>query len=94
MIGMLLKSLRDAVNIPEEQKELFSTQFQPVGMMPVEFLEFMSKATRHEFKKGEMLAKQGIVNCSKYQNIYCINVYILSQFSKLRRGATITALPH
>ena len=59
MIGLLLKKANDAQKIPDEQKELFSTTFQKLGMMPMEFLHLMSVATRHEFAKGEKLVIQG-----------------------------------
>lgn len=59
MIALLVKKERDAQNIPEEQKELYLTQFQSAGMLPVEFLQLMSIATRSEHEKGKALALQG-----------------------------------
>ena len=59
MIAILLKKERDASALPDEQKELFINCFQPLGMIPTEFLHLMHIAKRQEFKKGEVLSKQG-----------------------------------
>ena len=59
MIAILVKKERDASALPDEQKELFVSCFQPLGMIPTEFLHLMHIAKRHEFKKGEVISKQG-----------------------------------
>ena len=59
MIILLVKQERDAANIPEEQKELYLSMFQSLGMLPVEFLQLMSIARRNEYEKGDVLAVQG-----------------------------------
>ena len=59
MIAILLKKERDASALPDEQKELFVTCFQPLGMVPTEFLHLMYIAKRKVYKKGEIMSQQG-----------------------------------
>ena len=59
MLGILIKSARDASVLPDEQKKLYSEFFQEHGMHSIEFMQLMSIAKRHEFKTGDYLAMQG-----------------------------------
>ena len=60
MILLLLKESNDAEHIPDEQKDIYETIFQPHGMNMVDFLHLMAISQRREVNKGEKLVSLGL----------------------------------
>ena len=60
LLGSLLKESNDADNLPEEQKQLFTSLFKDVGEMKMEdMLHLMMIANREEFKPGTKFLSVG-----------------------------------
>jgi CRP-like cAMP-binding protein len=66
MVLLLLKEEREANSIPEEQKALFQSLFEPKGMRAVDFLSLISIAEKREVKKGEKVIDESRKNKHVY----------------------------
>ena len=62
MLYFLLRDSQEARNIPNEAKTIYVQVFEKLGLPAIDFLHLMQKAERYEFKKGDYLIKQGVLN--------------------------------
>lgn len=78
MILLIMKENHDALNMPEEQKDIYERLFKSHGMKLVDFLHLMSIAKRHDIKRNEKLISLG----SKHNHLHFVQSGKLSVVNK------------